>query len=84
MSGWRFVAAAITTAVAAAGTPHPRANGPALAQSSGDTLVIFERDAGKVTRLRLDNVFGHYPLARKAPGKTEPKNQNPEREPRTQ
>jgi hypothetical protein len=32
-----------------------------------DTLVIFERDAGKVTRLRLDNVFGHYPLRRKAP-----------------
>ena len=32
-----------------------------------DTLVIFERDGGKVTRLRLDNVFGHYPLKRKAP-----------------
>ena len=30
-----------------------------------DTLVIFERDAGKVTRVRLDNVFGHYPLTRK-------------------
>jgi len=77
MSGWRFVAAAITTAVAAAGTPHPRANGPALAQSSGDTLVIFERDAEKVTRLRLDNVFGHYPLTRKASGKSEHENPEP-------
>jgi CubicO group peptidase (beta-lactamase class C family) len=30
-----------------------------------DTLVIFQREAGKVTRLRLDSVFGHYPLAKK-------------------
>ena len=30
-----------------------------------DTLVIFERDGGKVTGLRLDNVFGHYPLRKK-------------------
>jgi len=30
-----------------------------------DTLVIFERHAGKVTRLRLDSVFGHYPLTKR-------------------
>ncbi|HEY7292495.1 MAG TPA: serine hydrolase [Vicinamibacterales bacterium] len=29
-----------------------------------ETLLIFERDAGKVTRLRLDSVFGHYPLTK--------------------
>ena len=33
-----------------------------------DTLVIFERDGGKVTRLRLDSVFGHYPLKKKPTG----------------
>jgi CubicO group peptidase (beta-lactamase class C family) len=33
-----------------------------------DTLVIFERENGKVTRLRLDNVFGHYPLKKKPSG----------------
>jgi CubicO group peptidase (beta-lactamase class C family) len=30
-----------------------------------DTLVIFERDAGTVTRLRVDHIFGHYPLKKK-------------------
>jgi CubicO group peptidase (beta-lactamase class C family) len=30
------------------------------------TLVIFERDGGRVTRLRLDTVGGHYPLKRKS------------------
>jgi CubicO group peptidase (beta-lactamase class C family) len=32
-----------------------------------DTLVIFEREGGRVARLRLDSVFGHYPLKKKAP-----------------
>jgi CubicO group peptidase (beta-lactamase class C family) len=41
-----------------------------------DTLVIFEREAGRVTRLRLDNVFGHYPLTRKASEKSV--NRNPD------
>ena len=31
-----------------------------------DTLLIFERDGGKVTRLRLDVVSGHFPLKKKA------------------
>jgi CubicO group peptidase (beta-lactamase class C family) len=33
-----------------------------------DTLVIFERESGRVARLTLDSVFGHYPLKRKSPG----------------
>ena len=33
-----------------------------------DTLVIFEREGGRVVRLRLDAVFGHYPLKKKAAG----------------
>jgi len=33
-----------------------------------DTLVIFEREGGRVTRLRLDSVFGHYPLKKKSAG----------------
>jgi hypothetical protein len=33
-----------------------------------DTLVTFERDGGRVTRLRLDAIFGHYPLQKKSPG----------------
>src|SRR5262252_739059 len=73
------------TIAADGGTLTMKGNGPPSAppQTLGyrggdtfgvkDTLVIFERDAGRVTRLRLDNVFGHYPLARK----TEPKNPNP-------
>jgi hypothetical protein len=36
-----------------------------------DTLVIFKRDAGHVTGLRLDAVFGCYPLTKKGPGKSE-------------
>ena len=35
-----------------------------------DTLVVFEREGGRVTRLRLDNVFGHYPMKKK-PGGTD-------------
>src|SRR3954471_4964759 len=31
------------------------------------TLVIFERDGGRITRLRLDTIGGHYPLKRKSP-----------------
>ncbi len=30
-----------------------------------DTLVTFEREGGQVVRLRLDAIFGHYPLKRK-------------------
>jgi hypothetical protein len=43
-----------------------------LTYRSGDTfgvaqtLVTFEREAGRVMRLRLDTVGGHYPLRRKA------------------
>jgi hypothetical protein len=33
-----------------------------------DTLLIFEREAGRVTRLRLDTVAGHYPLKKKTAG----------------
>src|SRR5262245_14460740 len=33
-----------------------------------DTLVIFEREADTVARLRLDTVFGHYPLKKKPAG----------------
>ena len=32
------------------------------------TLAIFERGGGRVTRLRLDTVGGHYPLKRKPTG----------------
>src|SRR5262245_22693253 len=31
-----------------------------------DTLVIFERESGRVARLRLDSVFGHYQLKKKS------------------
>lgn len=54
-----------------AGNGPPSAPAQTLTYRGGDTfgvkntLVIFERDAGRVTRLRLDNVFGHYPLKRK-------------------
>ena len=34
--------------------------------AAGPALVIFEREGGRVTRLRLDTVGGHYPLRRKA------------------
>jgi CubicO group peptidase (beta-lactamase class C family) len=33
---------------------------------AGQTLVTFEREAGRVTRLRLDTVGGYYPLTRKS------------------
>ena len=34
-----------------------------------DTLAIFEREGGRVARLRLDSVFGHYPLKKKVVSK---------------
>ena len=34
--------------------------------SAGETLVIFERDAGRVVRLRLDSGAGHVVLKKKA------------------
>jgi CubicO group peptidase (beta-lactamase class C family) len=33
----------------------------------GQTLVTFERDGGRVTKMRLDTVGGYYPLKRKPP-----------------
>jgi CubicO group peptidase (beta-lactamase class C family) len=33
-----------------------------------DTLVTFEREGGRVARLKLDAVFGFYPLVRKPAG----------------
>ncbi len=34
--------------------------------SAGETLVTFERDAGRVVRLRLDTGAGHVVLKKKA------------------
>jgi CubicO group peptidase (beta-lactamase class C family) len=36
--------------------------------AAGETLVIFERDGGKVARLRLDSGGGHYVLKKKVSG----------------
>ena len=53
------------------GAGPPSAKPQRLSYRGGDTfcvdqtLVIFEREAGRVTRLRLDTVGGHYPLKRK-------------------
>jgi CubicO group peptidase (beta-lactamase class C family) len=33
-----------------------------------DTLLIFERDGGRIARLRLDAVFGYFPLKKKPAG----------------
>jgi CubicO group peptidase (beta-lactamase class C family) len=73
-----------TVAIAAeGGTLTMKGNGPPSAPAQPltylgadtfgvkDTLLFFERDAGKVTRLRLDSVFGYYPLTRKSAGKSE-------------
>jgi D-alanyl-D-alanine carboxypeptidase len=50
--------------------PEPRAlafrSGETFA--TGETLVIFERDGGRVTRLRLDTGGGHVVLKKKAAG----------------
>jgi CubicO group peptidase (beta-lactamase class C family) len=57
------------------GTGPPAAPAQTLSYLGTDTfgvkdiLVFFERDAGQVPRLRLDAVFGYYPLARKSAGK---------------
>ena len=62
------------------GAGPPSAPPQPLTYRGGDTfgvnqtLVIFERESGRVTRLRLDTIGGHYPLRKKAPGS----NQNPE------
>jgi CubicO group peptidase (beta-lactamase class C family) len=56
------------------GAGPPSAPPQALAFRGGETfgvnqtLVMFERDGGRVTRLRLDTVAGHYPLKRKSTG----------------
>jgi CubicO group peptidase (beta-lactamase class C family) len=56
------------------GAGPPSAPAQTLSYRGGDTfgvnqtLVIFEREAGRVTRLRLDTVGGHYPLRKKATG----------------
>jgi CubicO group peptidase (beta-lactamase class C family) len=56
------------------GAGAPTAPAQTLTYHGGDTfgakhtLVIFERDGGRVTRLRLDAVMGHYPLKKKSPG----------------
>src|SRR5207248_199111 len=36
--------------------------------TAGETLVMFERDAGRVVRLRLDSGGGYYILKKKAGG----------------
>jgi len=54
------------------GAGPPSAPPQTLAYRGGDTfgvnqtLVIFEREGGRVTRLRLDTIGGHYPLKRKS------------------
>jgi CubicO group peptidase (beta-lactamase class C family) len=52
------------------GAGGPAAPPQPLTYRGGDTfgvnqtLVVFERDGGRVTRLRLDTIGGHYPLKR--------------------
>ena len=54
------------------GVGPPSAPPQTLAYQGGDTfgvnqtLVVFEREGGRVTRLRLDTIGGHYPLKRKS------------------
>ena len=56
------------------GAGPPTAPAQTLTYRGGDTfgvkntLVSFEREGERVTRLRLDSVFGHYPLKRKSGG----------------
>jgi D-alanyl-D-alanine carboxypeptidase len=56
------------------GAGAPTAPPQTLTYRGGDTfgvnntLVVFEREGGRVTRLRLDSVFGHYPLKKKSGG----------------